>query len=596
MKSDMKNVISIIALILCAGFASAQVPDSDRSAEGHLQGKNVRRDQLSRMYVYPKRIVWVSSDSLVENAQALLRVGPGQSEFQARNMAKLTTTANDTASILLDYGQELHGGLRIFLGPARPWGTQPMRVRFGESVSEAMSDWDHNRRRRGFSTNDHSIRDMSILAPSQGMTEVGNTGFRFVRIDFPRQGTVHVSELPAVLVYRDEPWRGSFACSDTLLNDIWRTGAWTVQLCMQDYLWDGIKRDRTVWLGDMHPETATIMSVFGQSDVVPQTLRLATSQYPLPQWINGLSSYSMWYIIIMYDWYMHQGDKAFLEENRDYITGLVKQFNLAVDADGKLDIPGLHFLDWPSSPNKAGVETGYRALLRWAMTDAAFLCKELGDSETSRLCQSVSVRLDKSVPSPNGLKQAAALMALCGWMQPEEACQQVIAKGGAEGFSTFYGYYMLQSMAKAGLWQEALDIVRQYWGGMLQLGATTFWEHFDTAWLQNAARIDELMPEGKIDVHKTYGEYCYSSLRHSLCHGWASGITPWLTATVLGVEVQEPGCRRLTVTPHLGDLEWAEGTFPTPKGDVSIKHVKGSDGKVRTTYRAPKGIKVQINN
>lgn len=580
----MNKLFALLTLILCASYATAQVPD----------GSNARKDVLSRMYVYPKRIVWVSNDSLIENKQTLLRTGPGQSEFQARNMTKFTTTAHDTASILLDYGRELHGGLRIILGPARPWGTQPVRVRFGESVSEAMSEWDHNRRRKGYSTNDHSIRDMNILVPSQGMTEVGNTGFRFVRIDFPRQGYVNVSELPAVLVYRDEPWRGSFSCSDSLLNNIWQTGAWTVQLCMQDYIWDGIKRDRTIWLGDMHPETSTIMSVFGYSDVVPRTLRLAVSQYPLPQWLNGMSSYSMWYLIIMNEWYMHQGDKAFLQENKDYITGLVRQFDKAVDANGKLNIPGLHFLDWPSSPNKAGVESGYRALLRWSLADAEFLCKELGDNDAEKLCQEVMARLDKIVPMPHGLKQTAALMTLCGWMKPEDACSQVIAKDGAKDFSTFYGYYMLQSMARAGMWQKALDIVRQYWGGMLQLGATTFWEDFDTHWLDNAGRIDEITPPGKVDVHKTYGAYCYQSLRHSLCHGWASGVTPWLTATVLGVEITKPGCAELTITPHLGDLEWAEGNFPTPKGNVWIKHVKGKDGKVKTTYKAPKGIKVKV--
>jgi hypothetical protein len=79
------------------------------------------------------------------------------------------------------------------------------------------------------------------------------------------------------------------------------TGAYTVHLNMQEYLWDGIKRDRAVWLGDMHPEVQTIMSVFGQNDVVPRSLDLAVSQYPLPRWLNGISSYSLWYLIIHHD-------------------------------------------------------------------------------------------------------------------------------------------------------------------------------------------------------------------------------------------------------------------------------------------------------
>ena len=54
---------------------------------------------------------------------------------------------------------------------------------------------------------------------------------------------------------RDLQYLGSFECSDERLNTIWQTGAYTVHLNMQDYLWDGIKRDRLVWIGDMHPET-----------------------------------------------------------------------------------------------------------------------------------------------------------------------------------------------------------------------------------------------------------------------------------------------------------------------------------------------------
>ena len=37
-------------------------------------------------------------------------------------------------------------------------------------------------------------------------------------------------------------------------------------------LWDGIKRDRAVWIGDLHPETAVVTAVSGNLDIVPQSL------------------------------------------------------------------------------------------------------------------------------------------------------------------------------------------------------------------------------------------------------------------------------------------------------------------------------------
>jgi hypothetical protein len=92
---------------------------------------------------------------------------------------------------------------------------------------------------------------------------------------------------------------------------------------------------------------------------------------------------------------------------------------------------------------------------------------------------------------------------------------------------------------------EAMAFISEYWGAMLDLGATSFGEDFNMDWAKNAGRIDELQKADKVDIHKAYGDYCYKGLRHSFCHGWASGPTAWLSQYVLGVEVLEPGCKKV---------------------------------------------------
>src|SRR5690606_20982569 len=111
-------------------------------------------------------------------------------------------------------------------------------------------------------------------------------------------------------------------------------------------------------------------------------------------------------------------------------------------------------------------------------------------------------------------------------------------------------------------------------------------------WLENAARIDELVPEGKIDVHGTYGGYCYEGYRHSFAHGWASGPTSWLSEHVLGIKIAEPGGKAYTVQPNLGDLEFAEGTFPTPYGVIRVHHQKDADGQVVSQIEAPDEVRI----
>lgn len=583
--------VAITAIALCiAGVTKAQTYVPPVFGADSL---NIHTDEMTRLYVPPQKVMWISNDSLVSNAEVLLLPGTGQAELGRKSMCSMHTTKSDTASILLDYGRELHGGLKLVLGSAKPWRTASVRIRFGESVSEACSQNDGGKRRKGYSTNDHAMRDMVMQVPSDGQIEIGSTGFRFIRIDcLSPDMTIYLKEAPAIFRYRNIPYLGSFRCNDQRLNDIWMTGAYTVHLNMQEYLWDGIKRDRLIWLGDMHPEVATIMSVFGHNEVVNKSIDLACEQFPLPQWLNGISTYSMWYLIIQHEWYVHNGNIDFLRHHRAYITGVIDRIDECVDEEGNENLAKQRFLDWPSSPNQPGGEAGCRALLSWALKDAEVLCNLLEEQEHAKKCRAISKRLKKQIKQPNGLKQAAALMSIAGLMKPEQACSEVISVDGAKDFSTFYGYYMLQALAQAGEYQQALDIIRQYWGGMLDLGATTFWEDFNLDWIHNAARLDDFVPEGKDDIHGDFGDYCYPSFRHSFCHGWASGPTPWMTQHILGVEIVDAGCKTLRITPHLGDLEWAEGTFPTPLGIVYIKHVKGADGKIVSTVKAPDGIKV----
>ena len=80
---------------------------------------------------------------------------------------------------------------------------------------------------------------------------------------------------------------------------------------------------------------------------------------------------------------------------------------------------------------------------------------------------------------PKGDKQAAALLALCGAVPPQDVVE-VLTHNGAANFSTFYGYYMLEALAMAGEYQQAMDLLGTYWGGMLELvqrpfGRTSIW-------------------------------------------------------------------------------------------------------------------------
>lgn len=561
-----------------------------------------QRDSRVREYLPPVRIVWQQESGLIRGADHLLLPGNGQSDLANRTICRMTSTDKQHPAILLDFGKELQGGLQIVTGMPTSHEPVAIRVRFGESVSEAMCEIDGV----NGATNDHAMRDFTIRLPWLGVMEVGNSGFRFVRIDLlDDSAELHLKEVRAISTFRDIPYKGSFRCNDERLNKIWQTGAYTVHLNMQEYLWDGIKRDRLVWVGDLHPEVMTVNTVFGYNEVVPKSLDLIRDITPLPEWMNGISSYSIWWLLIHRDWYYYHGDLVYLKEQKPYMTALLRHLISKVDADGVEKLDGNRFLDWPSNANPMAINAGLQALMVQAMKAGNELCTILGENALASECQAMMDKMVKAAPkvtkpllksgvAPDapGSKQAASLLALAGLMKPEEANRKYLSVNGAKGFSTFYGYYMLRAMAAAGDYRGAIDVIRQYWGAMIDLGATTFWEDFNMEWLPDASRIDEPVPAGKKDIHGDYGAYCYKGFRHSLCHGWASGPTSWLSEYVLGVQVVEPGCRTVRIAPHLGDLEWVEGTFPTPYGVITIRHEIGADGQVKSRIDAPAEVKI----
>ena len=529
-------------------------------------------DPRVRRLVLPTHIVWTAG--AVAEPEHLLSDGDACCTMQAAGEGAV-------ASVLLDFGRELHGGVRLDSPQAPKRPPARVRLRFGESVSEAM----------GEPNQDHAIHDLEALVPWYGHVELGTTGFRFVRIDLlAAEAPLVLRAARAVFVYRDLPRRGSFECSDERLNRIWDVGAHTVHLCMQDLVWDGVKRDRLPWIGDLHPEQRVISTVFGDAEVVRATLDRVRDHTPLPGWMNGISSYSLWWILCQRDWHRYHGNAAYLGEQRGYLLGLLDQVAGSVDAAGQEHLDGWRFLEWPTSQDATAIDAGLQALTALALVAGSELCRVLGEAEAAERAAAAARRAAACRRAPTASKQANALAVLAAMADPEQTNREALARDPHRGLSTFYGYYVLEARARAGDHAGCLDLIRAYWGGMVDLGATSFWEGFDVDWLAGAARIDELVPEGRHDVHAEYGDDCYTGLRHSLCHGWAAGPTAWLSEHVLGLSPAAPGFARLRVAPHLAGLAWARGTLPTPHGVVEVRHERRDDGTVATCLDAPPGI------
>ena len=541
-------------------------------------------DKRKRIDVYPSKIIKTFGN--VKNADVLLEKKSAQITTDESQITILENNGSDEATILLDYGAELNGGLRIATFLVEGTNYADVRVTFGESVMEALSSVGE----KG-ATNDHTPRDFFVTLPSYSDQTVGETGFRFVCIRLMGNNVkVSFKSLNAVFVYNDIEYKGSFSCNDELINQIYDTAAYTCHLNMQRYIWDGIKRDRLVWVGDMHPEMLTVRTVFGYHDSMTETIRFARDTTSLPKFMNGYATYSIWWLRILWDWYYYSGDKDFLLENKEYALGLIRQIADYVNFDGS-DTFDFDFLDWPTYETPAGKE-GVKGLLASGLEVFSKLAIELGESELADECiQKLSAMKNRKFEN-YGAKQTAAFLALSG-LADEKLSADMILNNGANGMSTFMSYYILVTAAKGSM-SKALDMLRDYYGGMIKMGATSFWEDFDIKWLKNAISIDQIVAESSSDIHGDNGAHCYSGFRHSLCHGWSSGPTAFLAEKVLGIEIADIGCKKIRISPNLGNLEWAKGTYPTPQGILTVSHKKEPDGSVTTKFTAPDGIVVEI--
>ncbi|MBQ2915891.1 MAG: alpha-L-rhamnosidase [Clostridia bacterium] len=549
-----------------------------------------------RKYVLPQRVV--HCEGSVCGAENMLDTAGKKSPVFEDERVQVHMNGSDCcalenkdgvkSSVIFDFGIEMHGSMRLIVKSVSP-NRVNVRIRFGESVMETMSDVGEGLTAK----NDHANRDFVWNVGFLSANETNESGFRFVKIDLlDDNAKIEIQSVTGVMIYRDIEFKGSFECDDELVNDIWRTSVHTTHMCMQEYLWDGIKRDRLVWIGDMQIECLTIASVFGYNEVVPKSLDLIRDITPVGTWMNGMSSYSLWWILIHYDWYMKFGSLEYLSEQSDYLLALIDVVASLVKENGSENMPDCRFIDWPNQANPEATHAGLQGMMVMALEAGAVLASALSAVETVEKCNEALAKLKSYVPSPAGSKQAASLLAYSGVADAKKMDDEIISVGGVKGYSTFLGYHTLATKALAGNYKGALDAMKEYWGAMLDLGATTFWEDFNIDWAENAARIDEITPEGKVDVHGSYGGYCYVGYRHSFCHGWASGPVPYITRFVLGIEILEPACRKIRIRPNMSGLKHIKASYPTPFGNINIQLDEAPDGTINKIVDAPAEIEI----
>ncbi|MBR5527739.1 MAG: alpha-L-rhamnosidase [Clostridia bacterium] len=559
-----------------------------------LNDSSVTPCLLQKIYIRPTRIVWhnekaTDCQNIIVNDDHQMMAGES---VNVRNHAWIAPGG----AVLIDFGKEICGGVKLFVRVMKDdEGKDKMdvslRLRFGESANEAMAELHESG-----TTNDHNPRDFTVQSGVMSMAEFGYTGFRFVRIDnVDEKNTLLLQTVNAYAYFRDIEYKGSFRCDDEILNNVFDTAAYTLHLCMQDYIWDGIKRDRLVWIGDMYPEVATLCSVFGDDVTVRRSLDIVRDHTAPDKFMNTIITYNAWWVLCHYRYFMQNGDIAYLREQHIRLVELTRQLSEFIREDGSFDAKySWALFDWPSNHSREMSDSGVHAIFKLTFEAAAFMLEELHDSENAAFCAETAKKIASFDYPDYDYKQIAAMRVFAGLRRADDENKRLLSQNGASGISTFLGMFTFGAMSEAGNTEGAVECIKGMYGKMLEIGATSFWEDFDPAWCDGAGRIDELTPEGLDDIHGDRGAYCYVGFRHSLCHGWSSGVAAYMSEYLLGIKIKAPGCRKVEISPCKCGLKYIEGTYPTPYGEIFVRHTLCADGKYKTSYTAPKEVEVAV--
>ncbi len=473
--------------------------------------------------------------------------------------------------VLLDFGKELCGSLRVITRIADR--DTDIRITFGESVSEACSSMGVKN-----ATNDHSPRDFSARIQFMSDLTFGLSGFRFARIELLTDTRVSVQNIFAVSQITEFPREAVIKTADRALNEIIDTAAYTLRLNFQNgYIWDGIKRDRLVWSGDLHQEIVSSLYLYGDNNNITNSLSFLRSSTKDDEWMNNMPTYSAWWVINFCDYCEYTGNKEFFEQNRDYADFIMNKINKCISDDGEIfffDDPIQFFLDWPTALTPdAKIGTAM------VITLAAQRFLRFGDNS---VCNEIIKKLRCYLYADCKFKQTRAFQILAG--RNADGDSDSLEKDGAAGFSTFMTYYILTADAVSG-GQNMLEMIKEYFGGMLRRGATTFWEDFDIDWLKDSGRIDEMPKNGEKDIHGDYGRYCYEGFRHSLCHGWSSGVVSFVIEALFGIKYSNRDSS-LEVKPHASCPDY-DIKMPLESGWLTVSYKNGE-----LQIKTPDNIKI----
>jgi len=388
--------------------------------------------------------------------------------------------------------------------------------------------------------------------------------------------------------------KGAFSCSEELLNQIYELGKWSVKICRQGIELDSpMHQENLLCTGDYMIESLVNNCTTGDYSLtrldIIRTVHLFEETGGYMYHITYALMWPMW----AYAYYMHSGDAEIFKETLNGMETLLKRYEGFENKRGLLEyVTNYMFVDWAwidgynlHHPPRALGETVLNAFYYSALTTVEKIYRVLDlpeqaekyaaksrvfkeefnktffDAEKNLYFDGLNIPTECNAWLPENAEKRyytvysntlAVLFDLCPEEKQAALMETILKTETADKAQPYFLHYVLEALHKTGLFaKHGLCIIRR-------------WE-----------RLVKECNKGMKEVFEAADDFVYD-----YSHGWGATPTYQLMIRMLGLEILEPGFKKIKLTPNLYGLKSASITFPTPYGVIRCEMKEGQNPKV----------------
>lgn len=425
-----------------------------------------------------------------------------------------------------------------------------------------------------------------------------NRTWRYLQLDvITKDDPLVINELNSDFSAYPFEENASFKSDLPWLENVWEVGWRTARLCAGETYFDCPYYEQMQYVGDTRIQALISLYVDGDDRLMRRAIDdfdqsrvwngLTESRYPSSK-LQIIPPYSLFWISMIHDHWMHVGDRTYVEELLPGVESVLGWYERQLNDQGLLgDMKWWHFTDWADewpwneedriggvpAMDKEGNSSVLAFQYAYALDYASSLFAAMDETDKSlfyanqkkellesinKYCWDENKRLFRDTPNQEIYSQHANILAILTDAIPadeqKELLMKVLENESLIQATFYFKFYLFRALVKTGMADSYVAQIEP-WKNMLDMGLTTFSEKPDPT--------------------------------RSDCHAWSASPNYDLLAIMAGIKPESPGFETVKIEPFLGELKELEAMMPHSKGEISVNY-KIKNGKLKANIILPK--------